>query len=131
MDVKPIKTDEDYTLALAAIEQLMDAEPDTPEGDRLDVLTTLVEAYESRHFPIDEPDPVEAIQHQMEAMGLARQDLVTIIGSSGRISEVLSRKRPLTLGMIRRLNAHLHIPAEVLIRPYELRDDVSQKSTAS
>ncbi|MFZ1493343.1 MAG: transcriptional regulator [Candidatus Competibacter denitrificans] len=122
MDIKPIRTEQDYRVALEEIERLMDAEPDTPEGDRLDVLATLVEAWEEKHFPIEEPDPIEAIQHRMEAMGMSRKDLESMIGGRNRISEVLSRKRPLTINMIRRLSERMRIPAGVLIRPYPTGD---------
>ena len=116
MKVRAIKSEQDYELVLAEIETLMDAEPDTPEGDRLDVLTTLVEAYESKHHPIDLPDPIEAIKVRMEELDLQRRDLEAIIGSKSKVSEVLSGKRPLSIAMIRRLHRDLGIPAEVLIQ---------------
>ena len=122
MEIKPIRTEEDYQAALEEIERLMDAQPDTPEGDRLDVLATLVEAWEEKHCPIEEPDPIEAIQHRMEALGMSRKDLETMIGGRNRVSEVLSRKRPLTINMIRRLSEGMHLPAGVLIRTYETGD---------
>mgnify|MGYP002372182951 FL=1 len=122
MDIKPIRTERDYQAALEEIERLMDAEPETPDGDRLDVLATLVEAWEEKHFPIEEPDPIEAIQHRMEALGMSRKDLEPMIGGRNRVSEVLSRKRPLTIHMIRRLSEKMHIPAGVLIRPYDIDD---------
>jgi HTH-type transcriptional regulator/antitoxin HigA len=122
MEIKPIRTEEDYQAALEEIERLMDAQPDTPEGDRLDVLATLVEAWEEKHCPIEEPDPIEAIQHRMEALGMSRKDLATMIGGRNRVSEVLSRKRPLTINMIRRLSEGMHLPAGVLIRAYETGD---------
>ena len=122
MEIKPIRTEEDYQAALEEIERLMDAQPDTPEGDRLDVLATLVEAWEEKHFPIEEPDPIEAIQHRMEALGMSRKDLATMIGGRNRVSEVLSRKRPLTINMIRRLSEGMHLPAGVLIQAYETGD---------
>lgn len=115
MDIKPIKNEADYDAALAHIEMLMDAEIDTPEGDELDVLVTLVEAYEAKHHPIDPPDPVEAILFRMEQGGLDRKALEPYIGRSGRVSEVLNRKRPLSIDMIRRLWKGLHIPLESLI----------------
>jgi HTH-type transcriptional regulator/antitoxin HigA len=117
MDIKPIKTDTDYRAALAEIETLMTASVDTPEGERLDILVTLVEAYEQRHFPLDLPDPVEAIRFEMEMMGLTPKDLEPMIGRSNRVYEILNRKRPLTLKMIWRLHRDLGIPAESLIRP--------------
>jgi len=116
MDITPIKTDADYRAALAEIEALMNAEPDTPDGDRLDVVVTLVEAYEARHFPIVAPDPIAVIKFRMEQMGLSRKDLEPMLGTRGGVSEVLSGRRALSLSMIRRLNAALNIPAEVLIK---------------
>jgi HTH-type transcriptional regulator/antitoxin HigA len=115
MEIKPIKNERDYRKALKEIDSLMDARPNTPEGDRLDVLVTLVEAWEERHWPIDLPDPVEAILFAMEHRGLSRRDLEPFIGSRARVAEVLNHKRPLTLPMIRRLHQGLGIPAEVLI----------------
>jgi HTH-type transcriptional regulator/antitoxin HigA len=117
MDIKPIKSDTDYRSVLADIATLMRAEADTPEGERLDILVTLVEAYERRHYPLDLPDPVEAIRFQMEQKGLSPKDLEPMIGRSNRVYEVLSRKRPLTLKMIWRLHRDLGIPAESLIKP--------------
>lgn len=117
MDIKPIKTESDYRATLCEIESLMTAELDTPAGERLDVLVTLVEAYEQRHFPLDLPDPVEAIRFQMEQKGLMPKDLEPMIGRSNRVYEVLNRKRPLTLKMIWRLHRDLGIPAESLIKP--------------
>jgi HTH-type transcriptional regulator/antitoxin HigA len=117
MDIRPIHTQADHTAALKQIAALMesDPEPGTPDGDRLDILVTLVQAYEAKHMPISPPDPVEAIKFRMEQSGLSVKDLEPIIGKSNRVYEVLSRKRPLTLGMIRRLHHSLGIPAEVLI----------------
>jgi HTH-type transcriptional regulator/antitoxin HigA len=115
MDIKPIRTEEDYEAALKEIEQLWGAEPGTAAGDRFEVLVTLVEAYEDQHYEILPPDPVDAIEYYMESRGLHRSDLEPYIGGSGRVSEVLNRKRPLTLRMIRKLHAGLGIPAEVLI----------------
>ena len=120
MDIKPIKTESDYEAALAEIERLMGAELNTPEGDKLDVLTTLVETYEEKHYPIDPPDPIEAIIHEMESQGLTRKDLERYFGSRARVSEVLNRKRSLSLQMIRNLQEGLGISAEILIRPYPL-----------
>jgi len=114
--VRPIHTEADYDAALALVDALMDAEPGTPEGDRLDVLVTLVEAYEARHWHIAAPDPIEAIRVRMEQKGLRQRDLEPMIGSRGRVSEVLSRKRPLTLPMIRRLAAGLGLRADILIQ---------------
>jgi HTH-type transcriptional regulator/antitoxin HigA len=116
MDIRPIKTEADYQAALKEIERIFDARSGTPDGDKLEVLTTLVDAFERKHYPIPLPDPVEAIFYYMESRGLTRRDLEPYIGSRARVSEVLSRKRPLTLTMIRRLHAGLGIPAEVLIQ---------------
>lgn len=118
--IAPIRTEADYEAALKEIEQVMDAEPDTPEGDRLDVLVTLVQAYEAKHHPIEAPDPVALIEHMMEARGLSRADLQPVFGRSGRTSEVLNRKRPLSLSMIRALHDKYGLPADVLIRDYPL-----------
>lgn len=115
MEIKPIKNERDYRKALKEIDSLMDARPNTPEGDRLDVLVTLVDAWEEKHWPIDLPDPVEAILFAMEHRGLSRRDLEPFIGSRARVAEVLNHTRPLTLPMIRRLHQGLGIPAEVLI----------------
>jgi HTH-type transcriptional regulator/antitoxin HigA len=122
MDIQPIKTDADYAAVLQEIEGLMEAAPDTPEGDRLDVLVTLVEAYEAKHYPIAAPDPIAAIMHRMEALDLTRKDLEPLLGGRGRVCEVLARKRPLSLTMIRKLAKTLHIPADVLIQPYATED---------
>jgi len=115
--IKPIKTDGDYRAALAKVESLMDAEFGTPEGDHLDVLATLIQAYEQQHFPVDLPDPIEAIKFHMEQQALTPKDLKPMIGQLHRVYEVLNRTRPLTLNMIRRLHAGLGIPAESLIKP--------------
>lgn len=115
MDIRPIKTEQDYDAALAEIEQLWGSEVDTPEGDKLDVLITLVEAYEEQHHTIAPPDPIEAILFRMEQGGLDRKALEPFIGRSGRVSEVLNRQRPLSLKMIRNLWKGLHIPLESLI----------------
>ena len=120
MDIKPIKTEDDYNAALAEIERLMVAEFNTPEGDKLDVLTTLVEAYEEKHYSIDPPDPIEAIIHQMESQGITRKDLERYLGNRARVSEILNRKRSLSINMIRKLQEGLGISAEILIRPYPL-----------
>ena len=116
MDIKPIKTDSDYRAALKEIEKLMMAEPDTQEGEKLDVLVTLAEAYEQKHYPLDLPDPVEAIKFEMEQKGLTVKDLEPMIGKSNRVYEVLNHKRSLTLKMIWRLHEQLGIPAESLIK---------------
>ncbi len=117
MDIKPIKTDADYHAALKEIENLMMAGLDSPEGEKLDVLVTLVEAYEAKHFPMDLPDPVAAIKFEMERKGLTVKDLEPMIGKSNRVYEVLNHKRSLTLKMIWKLNRELGIPAESLIKP--------------
>lgn len=119
MDVAPIKTKRDYTRTLKEIEGLMDARRGTPEGDRLDVLVTLVEAWEAKHYRFDLPDPVEAIKYHMENKALEPKDLVPYIGSRNRVYEVLNRKRPLTLKMVWRLHQGLGIPAESLIKAAE------------
>ena len=116
MEIKPIRTEADYEAALATVGQLWGAEPGTPDGDRFEVLFTLVEAFEEKKYPILPPDPIEAIKYYMDSRGIDRRDLEQYIGSSGRVSEVLNRKRPLTLPMIRKLNSGLGIPAEVLIQ---------------
>ena len=116
MDIAPIKTKQDHLRALKEIENLMTARRNSPEGDRLDVLVTLVEAWETKHYPLDLPDPVAAIRYHMEQNGLAPKDLVPYIGGRGRVSEVLSRKRRLSLKMIWRLHRGLGIPAESLIK---------------
>jgi len=116
MEIKPIRTKTDYRAVLKEIETLMSARAGTPEGERLDVLVTLVEAYEKKHYRFDLPDPVEAIKFRMEQMALGPKDLVPMIGQINRVYEVLNRKRPLTLQMIRRLHRTLGIPAESLIK---------------
>jgi HTH-type transcriptional regulator/antitoxin HigA len=116
MDIAPLKNRHDYRQALREIETLMQARRNTPEGDRLDVLVTLVEAWERKHYPLDLPDPIEAIKYHMEQNGLAPRDLIPFIGSRNRVHEVLNRKRPLTLKMIQRLHAGLRIPAESLLK---------------
>lgn len=117
MDVKPIKTDAGYRAALADIERLMTAEPDTSEGEKLDVIVTLIEAYEAKHFPMELPDPVEAIKFEMERKGLTEKDLEPMIGESTRVYEILNHKRSLILKMIWNLHEGLGIPAESLIKP--------------
>jgi HTH-type transcriptional regulator/antitoxin HigA len=121
MDIRPIKTDADYRAALNDIENLMMAESDTVEGEKLDILVTLVEAYEAKHFPMDLPDPVEAIKFEMERKGLTVKDLEPMIGKSNRVYEILHHKRSLTLKMIWKLHEGLGIPAESLIKPPQVR----------
>ena len=123
MNIKPIKTKTDYRSTLKEIESLMSAQPNTPEGERLDVLVTLVEAYEKKHYPLDLPDPVEAIKFRMDQLGLTPKDLEPMIGRMNRVYEVLNHKRSLTLKMIWRLHKGLGIPAESLIKqPEKFRD---------
>jgi len=119
MDITPIKSKRDYQRALKQIERLMDAKRNTPDGDRLDVLVTLVEAWEASHYPLDLPDPVDAIKYHMEQRGLQPRDLAPFIGNRNRVYEVLNRKRPLTLRMVWRLHQGLGIPAESLIKSAE------------
>lgn len=121
MELRPIRTEADHRAALADIERLMDARAGTRDGDRLDVLATLVEAYEAAHAPVAPPDPIEAILFMMEQKRLSRRDLEPAIGSRARVAEVLNRRRALTLPMIRALSERLDIPAGVLIRPYAVR----------
>jgi HTH-type transcriptional regulator/antitoxin HigA len=116
-EVRPIRSEADYHAALAEIEGLWGAKAGTPEGDRLDVVATLIDAYESEQEPMDPPDPIEAIKFRMEQQGLTRRDLEALLGSRARVTEVLNRKRDLSIGMIRRLHERLGISAEVLIRP--------------
>ena len=116
MQIKPIRTKRDYEAALKQIERLMSAKRNSPEGDKLDVLVTLVEAYEAKHYPLDLPDAVEAIKFTMEQRNLTVKDLVPYIGQPNRVYEVLNRKRPLTIAMVWKLHKGLGIPAESLIR---------------
>ena len=122
MDIKPIRTKANYRAALKAVESLMTARANTPEGDRLDVLTTLVEAYERAHFPMDLPDAVEAIKFRMEQSGLTVKDLEPVIGRKNRVYEILSRRRLLTLRMIEGLHIKFGIPAESLLKQRTQRD---------
>jgi HTH-type transcriptional regulator/antitoxin HigA len=140
--IHPIRTDSDHERAVARISELMNAAPGTPEGDELDVLAVLVDAYEAKHHPMDAPDPVTAIQFRMEQQGLTRKDLEPLIGSRARVSEVLTRRRNLTLEMIRRVNRGLGISADLLIgaspmkrhgrrsRPVRARTAKSSRKTA-
>jgi HTH-type transcriptional regulator/antitoxin HigA len=121
MQLKPIKTNADHEAALHEIEQLWAAEEGTPEGDRLDILTTLVEAFEEVHFPMDMTDPIEAIKFRLEQQGEGQKALIGIIGNRTRVYEVLRGDRPLSLAMIRRLHERFQIPAEVLIKPIRLQ----------
>jgi HTH-type transcriptional regulator/antitoxin HigA len=116
VDIKPVRTKADYRAALKQIEKLMSAKANTAEGEKLDVLATLVEAYERKHYPLDLPDPIEAIKFEMERRGLTVKDLEPFIGKPNRVYEILNHKRPLTLQMIQRLHSRLGIPAESLIK---------------
>ena len=116
-ELRPIRSEADYKTALDEVERLWGAKSDTPEGDRLDVLATLIEVYEAKHYPMDPPDPVEAIRFRMEQQGLTRKDLEPMIGPRNRVADVLNRKRGLSIDMIRQLHEQLGISAEVLIRP--------------
>ncbi|MXW17438.1 MAG: transcriptional regulator [Gemmatimonadetes bacterium] len=120
MTIRLIRNENDYDEALAEIDRLMGVDPGTPESDRLEVLVTLVERYESEHWAMDAPDPISAISHVMEARGLRQRDLAELIGSQSHASEVLRRRRPLSLAMIRMLAAEWGLPADVLVRDYEL-----------
>jgi len=120
MELRPIKTESDYQNALTEIEELFDAEPNSSELDRLDILTTLVEAYEQQHHPIDAPDAISAILYYLEARGLSHQDLAASIGDREQVTAILNKQQPLNLDTIRRLNQDFGIPAEVLIKPYSL-----------
>jgi len=128
MDLRPIKTEDDYRAALAEIETVFQAKPETPEGDRLDILTLLVEAYEERHHPIPPPDPLDALEYHLESRGLTRRDLEPHIGSRARVAEVMSHRRALTIDMIRRLHQGLGIPVETLIQPYPLAEPTSSRT---
>ncbi len=120
MELRPIKTELDYQNALKEIEQLFDVEPNSVECDRLDILVTLVEAYEQKHYPVEAPDAISAILYYLEARGLSEQDLVAYIGTREQVTAILNKQQPLTLDIIRRLNQNLGIPAEILIKPYSL-----------
>jgi HTH-type transcriptional regulator / antitoxin HigA len=115
MEIKPIKTEKDYQQAIQRIEQLWDAQKDTPEGDELELLVTLAEAWEMKHYPVAPPDPVDAITFRMEQMEMSKTDLARYLGSQSRVSEVLGRKRKLTLKMVKTLYKELKIPADVLL----------------
>jgi len=118
MEIKAIKTENDYNLALARLEIIFHSEADTPEGDEAEVLSILIEKFEDEHYPIGMPDPIEAIKFRMEQMGMKQKDLAEAVGFTSRVSEILSGKRKLTLGMIRKLSSTLNIPTEVLIQEY-------------
>lgn len=118
MTIKPIKTKKDYQAAMSRLETIFDAQPGTPEGDELEVLGILIDKYEQEHYPIDYPDPIEAIKFRMEQMGYSQSDLAKVVGLKSRASEILNRKRKLTLEMIRQLHQALGIPTDVLIQSY-------------
>jgi HTH-type transcriptional regulator/antitoxin HigA len=118
MNIKPIKTKKDYQSALARLEVIFDAKPGSKQGDELEILSILIEKYENDHFPIDMPDPIEAIKFRMEQLGYNQNDLAKLVGLKSRASEILNRKRKLTLEMIRQLHAGLNIPTQVLIQQY-------------
>lgn len=120
MIIKPIRNEEDYKLALVQVESLMDASPNSDEFDELDILATLIDNYEAKHYIIDAPDPIEAIKFRMEQEGLIQNDLVALLGNKARVSEVLNKKRKLTLNMIRNLHDKLNIPFENLLKEYQL-----------
>ena len=121
-DVKPIRSDADYENALREVERLWGAKAGTPDGDRLDVLATLVDAYETERYQMDPPDPIDAIRFRMEQQGLTRSDLARLIGARPSVEEILGRRRELSIAMIRRLHERLGIPAEVLIRPVRKKE---------
>ena len=120
-DVKPIRTEADYDAALAEVERLWGAKSGTPKGDRLDVLATLIDVYENEHYPMDPPDPIEAIKFRMEQQSLTRKDLEGIVGSRTRIAEILNRRRALSINMIRRLHEKLGISTDILIQPSQIK----------
>jgi HTH-type transcriptional regulator/antitoxin HigA len=125
MEIKPVKTKKDYAAALKEVERLFDAKPGTADGDRFEVLTALINVYEEKHHAVPLPNPIDAIQYYMESRGLTRRDLEKYIGSRARVSEVLNRKRAITMEMIRNLHTGLGIPAEVLIQPYRTVKDAA------
>ena len=128
MDIKPIRTEADYEAALQEVDQLLDAQLGTLEGDRLEILVTLIEAWEEKHYPIPQPDdPVEVLKYYMESRGLSRSDMIQYLGSKERVSEVLGRKRGLSLAMIRRLHEGLGIPADLMIKPQQPRKARSEQ----
>ena len=118
MNIYPIKTEKDHEKALERLEQIFDAKQGTNEGDELEILSILIEKYEDKYYPIDLPDPIEAIKFRMEQLGLKQNDLTEVIGFKSRVSEILNKKRKLTLEMIRKLNEYLRIPTNVLIQKY-------------
>ncbi len=129
MEIKLIRTDEDYKAALARMDEIWGAEAEKPEDDELEILTSLVEAYERKHYPVDFPDPIEAIKIRMEDLGLQQKDLVPIVGSRRHVSEILSRKRRLTVDMIRGLSAKLGLTTDLLVQPYSLEKSQDRKNS--
>ena len=121
MELRPLRTKREYQAALKEAERLWNARADSKDADRLEVLVLLIQAYEAKHYPMSDPDPIDFLHHVMEARGLSRKDLEPYIGSRARVAEVLNRVRPLSLEMIRRLAAELKIPAEVLIKTYDVK----------
>lgn len=130
MKIKPIKTETDYESALKRADAIFDAKPGTPEGDELEILGLLIENYENRQFPIPSPDPIEAIKIRMEENGFKQADLISAIGAKSRVSDILNRKRPLTLTMARQLSSLLHLPASLLISEYSIGTEVKTGRTA-
>lgn len=122
MDLKPIRTEAEHAEALAEVERLWGAPEGSAEADRLDVLALLIEAYESAHFPIEPPDPIDFLEYILDSRGLTRKDLEPYIGPRGRVADIMNRSRPLSIGMIRRLVSGLGLPADVMVRPYPLRE---------
>lgn len=118
MNITPIRNEQDYQNALDRLEVIFDAKKGTPEGDELEILSILIDKYENENFPIDMPDPIEAIKFRMEQMGMNQKDLAEVVGFKSRVSEILNKKRKLTLDMIRKLNTQLHIPTDVLLQEY-------------
>jgi HTH-type transcriptional regulator/antitoxin HigA len=125
MEIRPIKNEKDHEAALKEVESLWESRPGTPEGDRLEILTTLIEAYEAQTHPFDLPDPIEAIRYHLESRGWSHRELEPVLGDSKQVQEILDRKRPLTLSMVRGLHQHLGIPAEILIQHYETEDEAA------
>ncbi|MBU0474097.1 MAG: transcriptional regulator [Bacteroidetes bacterium] len=121
MNIKPIRTEKDYEIAIKRLEKIFDASPDSKEGDEAEILSILIDSYENQHYPIEAPDPIEAIKIRMEEMNIKQKDLVGIIGGKSRVSEVLNRKKKLTVDMIRGIEKTLNLSASVLVHNYKLR----------
>jgi len=121
MKISPIKTIKDYKVALSRLEEIFDSKPNTPEGDELEILSLLIDDYENKKYKIDTPDPIEAIKFRMEQSGYTQKDLVKIVGLKSKVSEILNRKRKLSLNIIRKLNKELDIPSDILIKEYEVK----------